>query len=70
MYKSLIPVAVALIVLSAGSLASNRAEAGASASAPTRYSAASSVSGWTSWLRIRRANGSSEFTSSNRSRRR
>jgi len=70
MYKSLVPVAAALVVLSAALLASHRAEAGASASAPTRYSAASSVSGWASWLRIRRANGSSEFTSSNRSRRR
>jgi hypothetical protein len=71
MYKSLVMFAAALVILSAGSLM-NRAEAGASASAPTKYSRASSAGyqAWTGWLRTRRANGTSEYSSSNRSPRR
>jgi hypothetical protein len=70
MYKSLVMFAAALVILSAGSLM-NRAEAGASASAPTKYSRASAGhQAWTGWLRTRRAHGTSEYSSSNRSPRR
>jgi hypothetical protein len=72
MYKSLVMIAAALVIMSAGSLVSNRAEAGASASAPTKYSRASSAGyqAWTGWWRTRRVNGTSEYSSSNRSPRR
>jgi hypothetical protein len=46
MYKSLIAIAAALVLLLAGSLLSHRAEAGASASAATKYSKASSRGSW------------------------
>jgi len=53
-------VAVLVFTLS-GLVAPNRAEAGASASAPSRYSQASSAgSQVTRWLRSHRGNGSSE----------
>ena len=48
MSKSLIAIAGAFVILSAGSLMADRAEAGASASAPTKYSQAS-VSGSQMW---------------------
>jgi hypothetical protein len=72
MYKTPVMIAAALVILSAESLVSNRAEAGASASAPTKYSRASSAGYqvWTRWWRTRRVNGTSEYSSSNRSRRR
>ena len=71
MYKILVMIAAALVVVSAGSLVSNRAEAGASASAATKYSRASSAGyQWTSWWRRHRVTGTSEYSSSNRSRRR
>jgi hypothetical protein len=72
MYKSLVAIAAALVILSAGSLVSNRAEAGASASAPTKYAKASSAGYqvWTGWWRTRRVSGTSEYSSSNNSRRR
>jgi hypothetical protein len=41
MYKTLVTIAATLAILSVGSLMSNPAEAGASASAPTKYSKAS-----------------------------
>ena len=70
MYKILVMIAAAtLLILSAGS--SNRAQAGASASAATKYSRASSAGyQWTSWWRSRRVTGTSEYSSSNRSPRR
>jgi hypothetical protein len=70
MSKSLVMIAAALLILSAGS--SNRAQAGASASAPTKYSRASSAGyqAWTGWLHTRRATGTSEYSSSYRSPRR
>ncbi len=46
MYKGLIAIAAALIILSAGLVVSHRAEAGASASAATKYSKASSRGSW------------------------
>jgi hypothetical protein len=51
MYKSLVMIAAAFVIMLAGSLLSNRAEAGASASAPTKYSGASSsgYQAWTGW---------------------
>jgi hypothetical protein len=64
MYKSIVTIAAALAILSAGSLVSNRAEAGASASAATKYTRASS-SGYQVWTR-RQRNGTSEYSSSNR----
>jgi hypothetical protein len=67
MLKSL---AVAFVILSAGLLLAGRAQAGASASAPSRYATASSAGAWAGWLRTRRVNPSSEFSSSNRVRRR
>jgi hypothetical protein len=71
MYKILVMIAAALVILSAGSLVSNRAEAGASASAPTKYSRASSAGyQWTNWWRPRRVIGTSEYSSRNRSPRR
>ena len=66
MCKSLIAIAGALVILSAASLMADRAEAGASASAPTKYSQAS-VSGsqmWSIW-RTRRTTGTSEYSASN-----
>jgi hypothetical protein len=71
MYKSLIAIPAALIILSAGSLVSDRAEAGASASAPTKYSKASfsAYQTWTAW-RARRATGTSEYSASSKSRKR
>jgi hypothetical protein len=69
MYKSLVMIAAALVTLSVAS--SNRAQAGASASAATKYSRASSAGyQWTSWWRTRRVTGTSEYSSSNRSPRR
>jgi len=73
MYKSIITIATiatALVILSAGSLVSDRAEAGASASAATKYARASSA-GYQTWTRswsTRR--GTSEYSSSNRPSRR
>jgi hypothetical protein len=51
MYKSLVMIAAAFVIMLAGSLLCNRAEAGASASAPTKYSGASSSGyrAWTGW---------------------
>jgi hypothetical protein len=71
MYKSLIAIPAALVILSAGSLVSDRAEAGASASAPTKYSKASfsAYQTWTAW-RARRATGTSEYSASSKSRKR
>jgi hypothetical protein len=46
MYKKLIAFAAALIMLSAGMVVTHRAEAGASASAATKYSKASSRGSW------------------------
>jgi hypothetical protein len=46
MYKSLLAIAAALIILSAGMVITHRAEAGASASAATKYSKASSRGSW------------------------
>jgi hypothetical protein len=69
MYKTMVAVAATAVIVSAGLLLSNRAQAGASASAPTKYSAASSSS-YASWLRTRRFQGSSEYSSSNNQRRR
>jgi len=70
MYKSLIAIAGALVILSAGWLMADRAEAGASASAPTKYSQASVASSqvWSVW-RARRTTGSSEYSASNPRRR-
>jgi len=71
MSKSLIAIAGALVVVSAGSLMADRAEAGASASAPTKYSQAS-VAGYqtfTTW-RARRVTGTSEYSASSKARRR
>jgi hypothetical protein len=71
MYKSLATIAATLAILSVGSLMSDPAQAGASASAPTKYSKASSAGYqlWTGW-RTRRVSGTSEYSSSNRSPRR
>lgn len=71
MYKSLIAIPAALVILSAGSLVSDRAEAGASASAPTKYSKASfsAYQTWTAW-RARRATGTSEYSASSKLRKR
>ncbi len=41
MYKSLVTIAAALAILSLGSLASDRAQAGGAASAPSKYNNAS-----------------------------
>jgi hypothetical protein len=51
MYKSLVMIAAAFVIMLAGSLLSNSAEAGASASAPAKYSGASSAGyqAWTGW---------------------
>ena len=70
MYKSLIAIAGALAVVSAGSLVADRAEAGASASAPTKYSQAklSEAQMWSIW-RARRTTGTSEYSASNPRRR-
>jgi hypothetical protein len=70
MYKSLIAVAGAIAILSAGSPMTDRAEAGASASAPTKYSQASVARSqvWSIW-RARRATGTSEYSASNPRRR-
>jgi hypothetical protein len=70
MYKSLIAIAGALAVVSAGSLMADRAEAGASASAPTKYSQAKLTGSqmWSIW-RARRATGTSEYSASNPRRR-
>ena len=46
MYKKLIAFAAALIMLLAGMVVTHRAEAGASASAATKYSKASSRGSW------------------------
>lgn len=46
MYKSLIAIAAALIIASAGMVVSHPAEAGASASATTKYSKASARGSW------------------------
>jgi hypothetical protein len=46
MYKILIAAAAALIMFSAGALMTYKAEAGASASAATKYSKASTRSSW------------------------
>jgi len=70
MHKSVIAIAGALVVLAAGSLMADRAEAGASASAPTKYSRAG-VAGsqmWSIW-RSRRGTGTSEYSASNPRRR-
>jgi hypothetical protein len=71
MYKSLVAIAATLAILSVGSIMSNPAQAGASASAPTKYSKARSAGYqvWTGW-RTRRVIGTSEYSSSNNSRRR
>jgi hypothetical protein len=69
MYKTMVAVAATAVVVSAGLLLSNRAEAGASASAPTKYSTASSSS-YANWLRRRPFQGNSEYSSSNNQRRR
>ena len=69
MYKTIIAAAATAVIVSAGLLLSDRAQAGASASAPTKYSAASSSS-YASWLRTRPFQGSSEYSSSNNQRRR
>jgi hypothetical protein len=69
MSKTVVAVAATAVIVSAGLLLSDRAQAGASASAPTKYSAASSSS-YASWLRTRRFQGSSEYSSSNNQRRR
>jgi hypothetical protein len=59
-----------LAVVSAGSPMADRAEAGASASAPTKYSQARLTGSqmWSIW-RARRATGSSEYSASNPRRR-
>jgi hypothetical protein len=49
MYKSLVMIAAAFVIVLSGSLFSNRAESGASASAPTKYSGASSA-GYQAWM--------------------
>jgi hypothetical protein len=69
MSKSLGIIAAAIVILSAGS--SNSAQAGASASAATKYSraSASGYQTWTAWWRTHRT-GTSEYSSSNRSPRR
>jgi hypothetical protein len=69
MSKSLVIIAAALVMMSAG--LSNGAEAGASASAATKYSTASAsgYQAWTRWWRTHRT-GTSEYSSSNRSPRR
>jgi len=59
-------IVMALVILSAGLLASTCADAGASASAPTKYTRAASVPTWTGWLRTRRP--PSEYSSINRRR--
>jgi len=63
-------IAVAIGIMLSGLLTADRTEAGASASAPSRYSQASSAGyqTWTRWLRGHRG-GTSEYSSSNRSRR-
>jgi hypothetical protein len=63
-----IVIAVLIFALSA-SVTRDRAEAGASASAPSRYSQASSAGyqTWTRWLRGTRG-GTSEYSSGNRRR--
>jgi len=63
-------IAAAIGIMLSGLLAADRAEAGASASAPSRYSQASSAGyqTWTRWLRGNRG-GISEYSSRNRSRR-
>jgi hypothetical protein len=70
MSKSLIAIAGAFVILSAGLLMADRAEAGASASAPTKYSQASVARSqvWSIW-RARRATGTSEYSASNPRRR-
>ena len=70
MSKSLIAIAGAFVILSAGSLMADRAEAGASASAPTKYSQAKLTQAqmWSIW-RARRATGTSEYSASNPRRR-
>jgi hypothetical protein len=70
MHKSLIAIADALVIVSAGSLMAERAEAGASASAPTKYSQARLTGSqmWSIW-RARRATGTSEYSASNPRRR-
>jgi hypothetical protein len=71
MSKGLVTSAAALAIVFAASLTSNRAEAGASASAPSKYSKASVVSSqvWTNW-RNRRGTGPSEYSASSNSRKR
>ena len=71
MSKGLVTSAAALAILLGGALMANRAEAGASASAPSKYSKASVVSTqvWTNW-RNRRGTGTSEYSASSNSRRR
>ena len=70
MHKSLIEIAGAVVIVSAGSLMADRAEAGASASAPTKYSQArlSGSQMWSIW-RARRATGTSEYSASKARRR-
>lgn len=46
MYKTLIAIAAALIMVLAGAVMTYKAEAGASASAATKYSKASSSGRW------------------------
>jgi hypothetical protein len=71
MYKSLIAIAGALAIVSAGSLMADRAEAGASASAPTKYSQARLAQSqmWSIWRARRGATGTSEYSASNPRRR-
>jgi len=71
MYKSLVPIMAALVVFPAGLLVSGRAEAGASASAPAKYSKAKVV-GSNSWIPryvTSRGTRSTDYSSSSAPRR-
>ena len=71
MSKSLIAIAGALVIVLAGSLMADRAEAGASASAPTKYSQASAAGSqvWSIWRGRRATRTTSEYSASNPRRR-
>jgi hypothetical protein len=66
MRNCLVAATAALAIVCAGLALSDPAQAGASASAATKYSRASSTSSWTGWWGTRPSSTATEFSSRNR----
>ena len=67
MFKGIVGAAALIVILGAAALVPEPARAGASASAPSKYSQANAggYQVFTRWWRIHRSNGTSEYSSKN-----